>query len=138
VEKIYNNKGMTMPIVLIALVLSLIFGTTLLFIVNNQSKFNSIDKQMKTALEYAEAGYNKYLWHLNDDVNFYSIDPLNNLLDEDSIKLLTGDPIEFKDGYYQVVGEKPSDSDRFVNIKSTGWTKENPARPWWRTLSAVR
>ncbi len=26
----------------------------------------------KKALEYAEAGYNDYLWHLNDDVNFYS------------------------------------------------------------------
>lgn len=122
-----------MPIVLIALVLTLMFGTSLLFIVNNQTKFNSVDKQMKIALEYAEAGYNKYLWHLNDDVNFYSVDPNSEAFkdhtkEEQVIakKLLKGEVIEFQDGYYQVHADKPSDSDRFVNIKSTGWTKENP------------
>lgn len=132
-KSLYNNKGITMPIVLIALVLSLIFGTALLFIVNNQSKFNTIDKQMKTALEYAEAGYNKYLWHLNDDVNFYSVDPnsdaFKDINKEEQViakKLLKSEVIEFQGGYYQVEAKKPSDSDRFVNIKSTGWTKENP------------
>ena len=132
-KKLYNNKGVTVPIVLIALTLILIFGTTLLFIVNNQVKFNALDKQMKTALEYAEAGYNKYLWHLNDDVNFYSVDPdseafKDHTKEEQVIakKLLKGQVIGFQDGYYQVHVEKPSDSDRFVNIKSTGWTKENP------------
>lgn len=133
-KKIYNNKGITMPIVLIALVLSLIFGTILLSIVNNQTKFNKVDKQMKTALEYAEAGYNKYLSHLNDNVTFYSMDPnseaFKNPNKEEQLiakKLLKGEMIEIQDGYYKVDAEKPSDSDRFVNIKSTGWTKENPS-----------
>ena len=122
-----------MPIVLITLVLSLIFGTTLLYAVNSKTKLNMADKEMKMSLEYAEAGYNKYLSHLNDNVTFYSVDPDSDVFKDSSKeeqviakKLLKGEVIEFQDGYYQVNAEKPSDSDRFVNIKSTGWTKENP------------
>lgn len=131
--KIYNNKGIAIPIVLITLVLASIFGTSILFMMNNQTKFNVVDKRIKAALEYAEAGYNKYLWHLNDDINFYSVDPNSAAFNDENKKeqviakkLLNGEVIQFQDGFYQVNAEKPSDSDRFVNIKSTGWTKSNP------------
>lgn len=103
--------------VLIALVITTIFGVVLLFMTNTQTKLNSLDKQSKISFEYAESGYNKYLWHLNDDPEFY--------LTQDSKDMMNKD-IEFQNGFYRLEVERPDDEDRFVVIKSTGWTKENP------------
>lgn len=114
---IKNNKGIILPIVLLALVILTIFGTTILFITSSQAKFNYADDSSKNALEYAEAGYNAYLWHLNDDVNFYSTEKHKKMMNT---------PIAFQDGYYMLEVTKPSDTDRFITIKSTGWTKDSP------------
>lgn len=116
-KAINNNKGLTIPIVLIVLSIIVIFGTVTLSITTSQSRFNVLDDASQKALAYAEAGYNKYLWHLNDDLNFYSTDAHFELVNK---------PIEYRDGYYMLDVTKPSDDDRFVTIKSTGWTKENP------------
>ncbi len=35
-------------------------------------------------------------------------------------------PIKYQEGYYMLEVSKPSDTDRFVTIKSTGWTDDNP------------
>jgi hypothetical protein len=121
-----NTKGITTPVVLILLLVAIIFGSTSLFIISTEAKMNNVDEISKKALEYAEAGYNAYLWHLNDDVNFYSINPKSNFLDENAKRLLQEEKIKFHDGYYQVKAIKPSDTDRFVTIISTGWTERNP------------
>jgi len=112
-----DNKGITIPIVLIVLLITIIFGFTIMFIITTQTNINNIDKASKKALEYAEAGYNRYLWHLNDDVEFY-----NTL---ESEKLQNTD-ISFEDGFYRLEITIPDDDDRFVTIKSTGWTADNP------------
>lgn len=122
---IKNNKGVTLPIVLLTLMILTIFGTTILFITSSQAKFNYADDSSKNALEYAEAGYNAYLWHLNDDVNFYSTEKHKKMMNT---------PIAFQDGYYMLEVTKPSDTDRFITIKSTGWTKDSPDKK--RTVAA--
>lgn len=117
-EEIMNRrKGMAFPIVLVVLVVVMILGTAGLMVVNTQSKFNVIDDNTQRALKYAEAGYNKYLWHLSDDLNFYSTESHNSMMNK---------PIEFEDGYFMLDVTKPSDKDRFIKILSTGWTKDNP------------
>lgn len=112
-----NHQGITIPMVLIIFSTTIIFGLVTLSITSNQTKFNIIDDTSQKALEYAEAGYNKYLWHLNDDLNFYSTTYHDEMMNK---------PLEFEDGYYMLDVTKPSDTDRFVTIKSTGWTKNNP------------
>lgn len=121
-----NEKGIVLPIVVIIFSIMLILGFSLLNTTNSETKINKRDELSKKALEYAEAGYNAYLWHLNDDVNFYSIDKESDLLDEEAKKILKGKVIEFEDGYYQVKVKKPSDKDRYVTIISTGWTEQEP------------
>lgn len=116
-NKIGNNKGISIPLVLIVALVTIIFGFTSLRMINSEARFNIIDDSNKKAIEYAEAGYNKYLWHLNDDVNYYST--------QASIDIQNV-PIPFQDGYYKLEVTKPSDTDRFITIRSTGWTKTNP------------
>ncbi len=114
---IRNNKGFTIPLVLVVMSITAILGFASLSMVNSQARFNWIDDSAKKAMEYAEAGYNVYLWHLNDNVNYYST--------QESIDMQNID-IPFMDGYYRLEVTKPSDTDRFITIKSTGWTKDNP------------
>lgn len=118
-----NEKGIVLPIVVIVFSIMLILGFSLMNTTDSETKINKRDEESKRALQYAEAGYNAYLWHLNDDVNFYSIEP--EKLDKDTRKLVNGEAIEFKGGFYKVKVEKPSDTDRYVKITSTGWTKSN-------------
>ncbi len=131
-DKFYKNeKGMALPIVVIVFSIMIILGISLIDTTDSEVKVNKADEVSKKALQYAEAGYNAYLWHLNDDMNFYNID-INNIenkdtLDKETSKLLKGEPIEIQDGYYKVEVEKPSDRDRYVKIISTGWTKEKPS-----------
>lgn len=115
--KIINNKGITMPLVLIVMLFATIIGFSSLYMVNTQELFNTIDNTTKKTLEYAEAGYYKYLWHLNDDVNFYLTDA--------GIEM-NGKTFEYLDGYYKLEISPPKADDRFITIKSTGWVKSNP------------
>ncbi len=120
-----NKKGSVMPLVLIVLTISVIFGFTSLSMMDSQSKFNTADDSGKKAIEYAEAGYNYYLWHLNDNVNFYSTTESEDM---------QGVDIPFMDGFYRLEVTKPSDTDRFITIKSTGWAKGRPETK--RTIEA--
>ncbi|MCK9216710.1 MAG: hypothetical protein M0P77_02140 [Firmicutes bacterium] len=116
--KIMNNKGMTMPLVLIVLLFATVLSFSSLTLINSQSKFNVVEDTAKKSLEAAEAGYYEYLWYLNDDVNYY--------LMEDNI---AGRDIEYADGlFYRLEVTPPESNDRFVNIKSIGWTAMNPEK----------
>ena len=115
--KIMNNKGITMPLVIIVLLFATILGFSSLSMINTQVRFNAMDNISKKALEYAETGYYKYLWHLNDDVNFY--------LTDSGIEM-NGKTFEYLDGYYKLEVTPPEADDRFITIKSTGWVKSNP------------
>ena len=78
-----NEKGIVLPIVVIVFSIMLILGFSMINTTDNETKLNKRDEESKKALQYAEAGYNAYLWHLNDDVNFYSID--TDKLDEEHL-----------------------------------------------------
>ncbi|MFA7412198.1 MAG: pilus assembly PilX N-terminal domain-containing protein [Tissierellaceae bacterium] len=112
-----QRRGIALPIILVLMALMMVLGTAGFYMVNSQTKFNLIDDSTQTAMKYAEAGYNNYLWHLGDDLNFYSTEEHERMMNK---------PIEFEDGYYMLEVTKPSDNDRFITIKSTGWTKSNP------------
>ncbi|MEA4849359.1 MAG: hypothetical protein VB106_19160, partial [Clostridiaceae bacterium] len=124
-DRLRNNRGAALPLVIIVLAMGVIFGFTSLSMLDSQTRFNAVEDSGKKAIEYAEAGYNAYLWHLNDNVNFYSTEESDDM---------QGVPIEFMDGYYQLDVTRPSDTDRFITIESTGWTKSNPGLK--RTIAA--
>lgn len=112
-----NNKGMTLPVVIITLMIAMILGFAIIPMLSTGNRTNALDQNAKTSLEYAEAGFNKYLWHLNDSIDFYSTSESQQMQNKD---------MAFGKGYYRLEVIKPSDVDRFVTIKSTGWTKVEP------------
>lgn len=112
-----TREGIVLPVVIFVMAIIMIFGLTSLFMTSSIAKFNSVDENSKIALEYAEAGYNDYLWYLNDKPDFYSTEASEDMENTD---------IAFGDGFFRLSVTKPSNEDRFVTIKSTGWTKENP------------
>lgn len=124
---IKNNRGAALPLVLLVLTVAVMFGFASLTMMDAQIKFNVVEESSKKAIEYAEAGYNAYLWHLNDDSHFYNTaasDAMVSKYDAD------GNFIEvwnsFRDGEYRLEITKPSTGDEFVTIKSTGRTKNKP------------
>ncbi|ABR49604.1 hypothetical protein Amet_3476 [Alkaliphilus metalliredigens QYMF] len=127
-KRLKNNNGFMLPLTMIVFLVVMIFAVSLLSLVDNQgiitgslgttesgSKVGLIAQEK--ALQYAEAGYSKYLWKLNDHVTFYLTQESDDML---------GIPIEYDNGYYQLEVTWPSDLDRYVTITSTGWSKESP------------
>ena len=123
-----KHKGVTLPITIITFVIVFIFSISILYLVNNQgvsigllapenSEIKSGSIPYQKAINYAEAGYSEYLWHLNDNVNFYLTQESKDMLNK---------PIEYGDGFYALDITIPSDSERYVTIKSTGWSKKSP------------
>lgn len=92
-------------------------GFSILTLVSQQNKGTSKNIAAENALQYAEAGFNQYLWHLNDNVTFYNTeqsDQMENI------------PIKYDAGYYQLQVSRPDDLERYVTIKSTGWDAATP------------
>lgn len=112
-----NDQGFVLPIIIIVMAVGMILVLSTLNLTSNQTKMTGRYVVQEKALQYAEAGYNSYLWHLNDNVSFYST--------EDSAKMLDTD-IQFEDGYYRLQVTRPDDLNRYVTITSTGWTSASP------------
>lgn len=106
-------EGYILPFVLIILIILLVI-TAVAF---NQSIFDirDTDRTIKDedALYYAEAGFNRYLYFLNEDSKFYKTTKSNNLE--------TASEIAFKDGFYNLEITAPTISDPYVTIRSEGW-----------------
>ena len=113
----YSNQGSVTTIILIVFIVMLILGGVGIFITKSHLKMNTQYIAEEKALQYAEAGFNDYLWHLNDDVNFYS---------RSESEAMQKSPQSFQDGYYLLKITKPSDLERYVTIRSTGWLKTSP------------
>ncbi|NLP46572.1 MAG: hypothetical protein GX347_05980 [Epulopiscium sp.] len=113
----YSNQGSVTPMILIVFIVMLILGGVGIFITKSHLKMNTQYIAEEKALQYAEAGFNNYLWHLNDDVNFYS---------RSESEAMQKSPQSFQDGYYLLKITKPSDLERYVTIRSTGWLKTSP------------
>ena len=50
-NKIGNNKGISIPLVLIVALVTIIFGFTSLRMINSEARFNIIDDSNKKAIE---------------------------------------------------------------------------------------
>ncbi len=106
-------EGYILPFIMIVLVILLVI-TAVAF---NQSIFDikDTDRTVKDedALYYAEAGFNRYLYFLNEDSKFYKTTK--------SINLEAEAEIAFKNGFYNLEITEPSLSEPYVTIRSEGW-----------------
>lgn len=117
-KRLLNNEiGIALPIIMIIFSITITLGFSIIFLISSQDKTTKLYVDDEKALYYAEAGYNQYLWHLNDNVNFYSTDASD---------IMQNTPIKFEDGYYLLKVSKPNDLERYVTIRSTGWAASSP------------
>ncbi|MGE5416853.1 MAG: hypothetical protein ACM3UZ_08850 [Acidobacteriota bacterium] len=121
-----SKKGLALPLVLIfILVMTLLSGAVIVY-VNENTDTISRTKSAYGALNIAEAGYNKYLWHLNQDSHYWEKDVA--LLPAGSAK--PGEVVAIKDGpivmgYVYLTITKPTVDDPDLYITSTGWSPQD-------------
>jgi len=111
-----NQKGATMVIVLMLLVLLVILGFSAISMADNQTKRVSWHQQREQALQYAEAGIHRYMAELSKDPNFYKTQASTNMQNIDTV---------YQDGYFKIVCTQPSIADPYINVTSTGWHKNS-------------
>lgn len=113
-----NDLGMALPIVIILTTIITLLAFTASFVTQSQSTMVGHYSNQEEALYYAEAGFNQYLYYLNNDRSYWrSDDALNN-----------EEIIEFEDGFFRLEVELPeiNDDETIFTIRSTGWTADNP------------
>lgn len=113
-----DNKGITLPIVMVLLAIILLLCFTLLYQVDNETLSVSNIKAAEGSLHIAEAGFNQYLWYMNDDSKFYNTAKSNNLLNTNTA---------FENGYYRLGITKPGIGQPELTIVSTGWLASSPS-----------
>jgi len=138
-----KTKGFAMPLVMIAASMVFLLSASAIYIIANQTNTVSREDNKEDALNIAEAGYNYYLWQLNNDTHFYmtGLDADGKLIPETYYNssdnpLWNGFPKDYKPvefvsggktiGYYKLSIIPPSTEQPVVTIRSTGWTSENP------------
>lgn len=140
--KISGNRGISMPIVLILLAIMLLLAITIVSVIEYDSKTVKNLGSYEKALHIAEAGYNKYLWLLNNDTYFYKYgeSAADGFIIESTYdgseytewdgytktyaktEYRSGDEIL---GYFQIEITPPTIDRPVVVVKSTGWTEDN-------------
>ncbi len=142
-KQLNNEKGIAMPIVIAIIAIVSLLSLSALFVANNQTFAIGGTKASEDALHIAEAGYNYYLWQLNDDSQFYRVglDKDGKLIPEtyytsEDNALWEGFPKDYKSvayksagkiiGYYKLRIIPPSVDESVVTVQSTGWTAQNP------------
>ncbi len=140
-----DNKGSSLPIVLILITIMLLVAITVLSVVNFNTKTVDNIMHMDKALSIAEAGYNKYLYLLSHDVSFYKYGQnegegfiISEKYDSSINPEWDGfvkkyEPTVYKIGsniigYYQIELTPPTMNNPVLGIKSTGWTSEQDKR----------
>ncbi len=114
---INNQKGIALPMVILFSSVIILLGFSLAFIANSQSKMVSRVQTGEESMHFAEAGINRYIYHLNQDRFFYQTQESQDM---------TGVDIPFEDGYYRLSIQEPSIESPMVSIVSTGWHKNDP------------
>ena len=139
-----SQKGITMAMVIFIIAVVFIIIATIFSYNTNSAVYVSNVNAMEEALHIAEAGINVYMYHLNQDPDFYrdkngihiagnaSSDELGLVPSEfdsnDLPKLYKVTTYKNKDttvGYYQIRVVQPS-FNKCLEIISTGWTSANP------------
>ena len=105
-----DERGIVLPIVVVFIAVIILLGATSAFMMESQTQMGARFATGVDALHYAEAGANKYLWHLNEDT-------------VDSAPLDT--TVAFDEGYYRL--RELDASDSLVTVRSTGWLAADPS-----------
>jgi len=140
-----NIKGSSLPIVLVLLAIMLILVITLVSVVDFDTKTaeNIIDHEI--ALDVAEAGFNKYLYMLNNNTYFYKdgeneeegfiIKERYSGADNPEWNgyVKTYEPVVYKSGnrilgYFEITITPPAIGTPVLGIQSTGWTADRKAK----------
>jgi hypothetical protein len=131
---IKDKKGVALPVVLVLVMIMLLLGITIVSVVEFDGlRMHKLQKYEK-ALYIAEAGFNKYMWLLSIDNDFYKENKRVNEdegfeIDSSTEKGFIYKKAEYTDdtggvlGYYQVEIILPDDND-ILGVKSTGWTAD--------------
>lgn len=120
-----NQKGFALTTVMIFLVI-LVTITAIAFNISLRNiKTTSRTINYEDALYYAEAGFNRYLFFLNEDHKFYESDQ--------SEEIVNSERIAYKDGFYSLDVYPPEEGSPYVTVESTGWVANNQNQS--RTIS---
>ncbi|MGI6085213.1 MAG: hypothetical protein ACOYIF_07165 [Acetivibrionales bacterium] len=144
---IKSNKGITLPVAIMVTAIVFMFVFTLLTLSENLTRNVSFRIDREDALQIAEAGYNHFMYYLNQDSTFYlnpdgtaGIDDETGFIpgtDDDSGDGLDSDglPIEYKEtpykrgndiiGYYKIRLIQPNVNED-LSVISTGYTVDKP------------
>jgi hypothetical protein len=116
------NDGGILIVTLTFVTVFLVFGVSLLSLINQQQKLYRANKAKALALHIAEAGLNYYRWHLAHEPEDYA----------DGTGETDCNPCgpyvhDFEDiGQFSIEITPPQTGSTIVKIKSTGWVNEYP------------
>lgn len=120
-----DNFGIALPIVVIIASVATLLAFTVALVVQNQSVSNIKYAGQNKALNIAEAGIARYMWHLNKDSQYYKKEEYSR--DE----LRPNAIVEFnQDGYsgaYYIQVEPPTTNYPVLTIRCTAWLIEDPS-----------
>lgn len=111
-----------LPVVVAVIAVITILGFTAAFLVSGQATMGTRFTGREEALAYAEAGFYKYLWHLNKDSKYYEKPESEKTTGE----ALLGVDTPFQDGFYRLEVDPPTMEIPVVTIRSTGWPASDP------------
>lgn len=118
---ISRKKGIVMPTVVAVVAIVTLLGFTAAFLVESDTKMGNRYSSREKALHFAEAGLNKYLWHLNKDYKYYERTTFG------SDELEPGVATAFQNGHYYVEVDAPTTTVPVVTIRATGWPDSDPS-----------
>ncbi|MFZ5897817.1 MAG: hypothetical protein ACOYU7_01305, partial [Bacillota bacterium] len=117
-----QEKGIVLPIVVAIIAIVSLLGFTAAFLVDSQATMGRRYSGGEEALFFAEAGLNKYLWHLNKDSKYYEVPEVDKTADDARLNVDT----PFQDGFYRLQVDPPTTEEPVVTIRSTGWPASDP------------
>lgn len=117
VVRIRDESGITMPLIIGVIAVAFILAAGLSMTVSQQQKAVARDQAAVKALHVAEAGANDYLWHLNEDHEYYlkSVHPAQG----------DGKWVSKNGGRYHLDVIPPTGDEPVVTVKATARFK-NP------------
>lgn len=137
-----SKNGMTLIVAIIFIAIVFLFTITVLTLNDNLTRNVSFKVGKEDALQIAEAGYNHYMYYLNQDSSFFQ-SPDGIHIPDDSGELgfvpetfdSNGLPLSYKTttyksgnkvlGYYKIKIVQPM-VNQYLTVYSTGWTADNP------------
>lgn len=136
-----GEKGIAMPVVMFILAVISLTCMTVLILNENLTRNVSFSVNRENALHIAEAGYNQYVFALNDDPNFYQKTDGNRDMGFTVRSRYTSEPwtgypsaydtVTYRNGsvvlgFFNIQIVPPTVTNPVITVISTGWTADNP------------